>query len=245
MKNWPGFCPICQQITQFVATNDWYRDVMTCTTCDGGSVPRERALALVLEEVLPHWRDIKIHESSPVDRGISRKLRSEAPEYIASQYFPEQPRGTLHGYFRNEDLQNLTFESESHHLFVSLDVFEHIPNPKAAICEIYRTLKPGGVMLSTFPVRKWQVDGIERRVEYGQDGEFIHVKEPEYHGNPINPAGSIVTVDYGYDFHQLFSEWAPFNVRVYRFADAWHGILGEYTEVVLCKKPRNETLSRD
>lgn len=231
-----GFCPICESQAIFQADDDRFRASLICQTCRNGSVPRERALALILEEIVPNWRSLSIHECSPIDRGISLKLRETGKNYIASQYFPGEKLGAMHGIFRNEDLQNLTFNDETHDVFISLDVFEHIPYPDRALREIYRTLKFGGAMLSTFPVRNNQVEPMRRRVDYGPDGSEIHLVEPEFHGNPISKEGSIVTVDYGYDLHKLFSSWAPFDVRVYRFADTLHGILGEFTEVVVCRK---------
>lgn len=62
------------------------------------------------------------------------------------------------------------------------------------------------------------------------------VAEPEYHGNAVDERGSLVTFDYGYDIGQQITEWAPFDVRIQRFVDHTHGILGEYTEVVVCQK---------
>ncbi|WP_421841949.1 class I SAM-dependent methyltransferase [Mycobacterium sp.] len=167
-------------------------------------------------------------------------MRETGKNYTASHYFPGEKLGAILGIFRNEDLQNLTFNDETHDVFISLDVFEHIPYPDRALREIYRTLKFGGVMLSTFPVRNYQVEPVRRRVDYSPDGSEVHLVEPEIHGNGISGEGSIVTVDYGYDLHKLFSRWAPFDVRVYRFADTLHGILGDYTEVVVCRKEKLE-----
>lgn len=232
-----GFCPICQLSTRFSADSEWYRDSLRCGTCDNGSLPRERALAKVLDEIRPAWRDCAIHESSPAGRGISLKMKRDAKGYVGTQYFPGVQPGLKCRGVRNEDLHSLTFADGSHDIFVSLDVFEHLPHPDRALAEIYRTLKPGGVMLSTFPVRSHQTTGAERRVDYGSDGAEIHLKPVEIHGNPVSAEGSIVTVDYGYDLHKQFALWAPFDVEVRRFCDKTHGILGEFTEVVICRKP--------
>ena len=231
-----GTCPICEAPTSFRANGPWLRDTLRCLSCPNGSLPRERALALVLNEAIPNWRDCSIHESSPENRGISKKIRTEAKNYIATQFFTGVSLGQMHQGFRNEDLQHLTFPDNTFDLFVSLDVFEHIPDPRLALCEIWRTLRPDGVMLSTFPVRKAQLTAVEPRIVFNRDGTVTHLKKPEYHGNPISPSGSLVTVDYGYDIHQKMAEWASFDVRVYRFNDKQHGILGEYTDVFLCRK---------
>ncbi len=245
-ENWPvsqqkryrfeGHCPICGQDTVFEAAGTWFRDQLSCKKCPSGSVPRERALALILNEQRPDWRELSIHESSPSPRGISAVMRRQCANYMASQYFPDRPFGSMIRGVRNENLEAQTFANESFDIVVSLDVMEHVYLPDKVFSEVHRTLKPGGVYLCTFPVRKNQVVGWQRRFLLNEDGSRTDIEEPEIHGNPISKEGSIVTIDYGYDLHQAIAEWAPFDVRVYRFADRHHGILGEYTEVVMCKK---------
>jgi hypothetical protein len=70
------------------------------------------------------------------------------------------------------------------------------------------------------------------------DGSIRHLVEPaEYHGNPVDASGSLVTIDYGYEIGREIAEWAPFDVRISRFWDPTHGIIGDYTEVIVCTKP--------
>jgi len=233
---WHGHCPICEKDTVFVAQGPWLRDQLLCTACPGGSVPRERALALVLGELRPDWRTLAIHESSPAERGLSLKMARAASGYVASQYFPGKQRGAVIDGFRNEDLEDQTFADASFDLVVTQDVMEHVYNPDRVVAEAFRTLKTGGLYLCTFPVRKEQVADWERRLVRNDDGSVLHTKPVEIHGNPVDDTGSIVTVDYGYELHKAFASWAEFDVRVYRFADAWHGILGENTEVIACQK---------
>jgi len=112
---------------------------------------------------------------------------------------------------------------------------EHLFHPAKAYMEIYRTLCAGGFYIHTFPIRKWLVDGSTPRAEQKSDGtvEFL-VLPPEYHGSPTGT--SLVTFDYGYDIARQIAGWAPFDVRVIRFWDQRHGIIGEYTEVIVCRK---------
>lgn len=231
-----GYCPICEAPTTFRARDHWYRGSLTCPTCPNGSVPRERALALVLNRYFPDWRELAIHESSPAKRGISAKMAAEAAHLVQTHYYPDLELGSEAREYRNEDLQRLTFGDNTFDLFVSLDVMEHIPDPEAAVREIHRTLKPGGHLLSAWPVRRQQVEGMVRRASFNTDGSITHYMEPEYHGNPISGDGALVTVDYGYEIHKTLTHWAPFDVQVMRFADRTHGILGEYTEIFLAKK---------
>lgn len=228
-----GFCPICQRPARFSARYNWYRDHLFCETCH--SIPRERAVALVLEERFPKWRKLAIHESSPEPRGISQKLGRECRRYVATQFFPGVPLGTMQQGFRNENLEQQTFADGTFDLVVTLDVMEHVNEPEACFREIWRTLKPGGAYLFAVPTYKQNV-ASERAARFLADGAIEHYREPEYHGNPVNPQGSLVTFRYGYDLPELIRSWAPFDTRVYRFHDHRHGVIGEFTEVYLCER---------
>jgi len=232
-----GFCPICEKDTTFVAHGAWYRGTLHCKTCTNGSVPRERALAHVLKRERPDWRELAIHECSPATRGISLQLQRECKQYIGSHYFPDHPFGTTVQGWRNENIEQQTLPSVSLDVVISLDVTEHVFQPQRMFQEIHRTLRPGGLYLSTFPIRKWLVDPVKVLARLREDHSIEFLKEPpEYHGNPIDSKGALVTQDYGYDIHQQIATWAPFDVEISRFADRSRGILGEYTEVILCRK---------
>ena len=228
-----GFCPICAAEVRFTATDHWYRDHLRCSRCR--SIPRERALALVLERGFPGWRSLAIHESSPADRGISTKLARECPGYVASQFFPGQPPGALVSGFRNENLEALTFADASFDLVVTLDVMEHVNRPDEVLREVARTLRPGGAYLFTVPTYKDRVT-TERRAFFRPDGGVDHMAEPEYHGNPVSDQGALVTFHYGYDFAELISAWSGFDVEVVRFHDHRHGVIGDFTEVYLARR---------
>ena len=232
-----GWCPICEKPATFISKNPWLRGGRFCQSCENGSSPRERALALVLNRMRPDWRNLSIHESSPMKRGVAMKLKKECAGYVASHYFPDKPFGEIVGGFRNESLEALTFRDNTHDLILTLDVFEHVFHPDRMMKEIYRTLKPGGLYIATFPVRKAQVEPLKPRVRREADGSLTHLEPPEIHGNPVSGEGALVTYDYGYDIHQKIAEWAPFDVAITRFNSKRMGILGEYLEVIACAKP--------
>lgn len=233
-----GYCPICEKSATFISKHPWLRGALMCQSCQNGSVPRERALALILNRKRPNWRELAIHESSPSNRGVSIKLRQECENYIGSHYVPESPFGEIAKGLRNESLEEQTFADGSFDIVVTLDVFEHVYEPGKMIKEIYRTLKPGGLYISTFPIRKYQVESHKPRVRRGADGSLIHLEPPEIHGNPTSDEGALVTFDYGYDVHLMLGYWVPFVVEITRFLNKPMGILGEYTEVICCEKPR-------
>jgi SAM-dependent methyltransferase len=189
----------------------------------------------VLNEQFPGWRRLRIHESSPEPRGLSTQLAARCPRYTPTQYYPAAAPGEVVNGFRNENLAAQTFPDASFDLVISMDVMEHVNEPDRCLQEIWRTLKPRGAYLFTAPTYKENVKS-ERAARFFADGRVEHYREPEYHGNPIDLAGALVTFRYGYDLPELIHAWAPFDVRVYRFHDHTHGVIGEFTEVYLCER---------
>lgn len=231
-----GFCPICERETVYEASGPYFRSTLICKTCPSGSVPRERAVALALNETRPHWRTLAVHECSPAPRGISVKLARTCLDYTPTNYFEGEAPGAIVRGHRNENLERQTFADERFDVVVTIDVFEHLFDPAAALREIHRTLRPNGVLISAFPMIPMMSDALRWRAKRNADGSVKHLLEPQYHGNPISDEGSLVTVDYGYAIHEEFARWAPFDVRLTRFADKRAGILGDFTDLVICWK---------
>jgi SAM-dependent methyltransferase len=196
------------------------------------TVPRERALMSVIQEQFPHWRTLAIHESSPAARGVSAKLASEAQGYIATHYDPSMEPGTFQrDSWRCENLEAQTFASEIFDLVITQDVIEHVFEPKLVFKEIARTLRPGGAHLATTPLVRGNNPSLQRARRHGVNIEYLF--EPQYHHNPIDSSGSLVTYDWGYDIVQIIDEVAPFSTRIVFCENAYCGILGALTEVVV------------
>lgn len=236
VARWQGFCPICSQSTEFVASDTWFRDFLLCTSCDTGSLPRERALMLAITQMVPHWATLDIHESSPSHRGVSQLLATEASGYIPTHFWPDVTPGDRRHGTRCENLEAQTFEADSFDLVLSQDVMEHVWNPEKAYREVYRTLRPGGLYIHTTPIYKHMAETVQAaRLE--PSGEITHLMEPEYHGNPINGDGSLVTYRFGYDLGDLIARWTRFDVEIRRYNHRTFGIVAEFTEVIICTKP--------
>jgi len=229
-----GYCPTCATEATFVAHDPWLRDHYLCSNC--GSIPRERALMLAIETYFPNWRSLIIHESSPGNRGASKRLAQESPLYIPSQFFSNGDPGSIVNGVRCENLEALTFADASVDLHVTQDVMEHVYHPSKVFREIARTLKPGGAHVFTVPlVNKGKPSKVRARLSDG--GQILHLEPPVYHGNPISDEGALVTIDWGFDIcRHIFEACGLFTHLIY-IDDVSKGIRAEYIEVLLTFKP--------
>jgi SAM-dependent methyltransferase len=229
-----GFCPICERQVIFRSENEWLRDYFGCNGC--GSVPRERALMEVIKIQYPNFAQLSVHESSAVNRAASLKLKQECSKYSTSQYWPNVPLGELHEEYGDQcqNLEMLTFEDNSIDLFITQDVMEHVFDPEKAFKEIERVLKPGGAHIFTVPmINKCKQTEVWASFE---DGLIVHHGEPEYHGNPIDDKGALVTMHWGYDLVQYISDKAKMPTTMITIDDLSKGIRADFIEVLVSKK---------
>ncbi len=239
-----GFCCICDADVEFRAERDnevspiwyrkWFRDSLRCMACH--SIPRERALMSVIQMFYPNWRNLRVHESSPVHRGASRKMEDQCAQYTKSQYDPALPFGSVHPHrgHRSEDLEKQTFSDAAFDLVITQDVFEHLFAPDRAIKEIGRTLAAGGAHIMTVPIANG-VNPSARRAR-SINGEVEHILTAQYHGNPISNNGSLVTIDWGYDIMDYLSVHSGLSVSLVQTDNLSRGIYASHTDVFMCKK---------
>lgn len=226
----PGYCPVCEDRSRFVARERWLRDFYLCERCH--SIPRQRAMVEVLNLVQPDWRELSVHESSPSLAYFAQRCRG----YSSSHLFEGVPRGAMRGPHRCEDLEALTFPDETFDVFLTQDVLEHVFEPGPALAEIARVLKRGGVHVFTAPKHK-DLPASRRRARRA-GGEVEHLLPAEYHGNPIGDGRSLVTWDYGCDFDDLARSWSGYLVSDYVLRDRARGIDGEFLDVFVMRKDR-------
>ena len=76
----------------------------------------------------------------------------------------------------------------------------------------------------------------ERWANMGEDGKPVFLHEPEYHGNPINPEGSPVTMHWGYDIANFIMNCAATPTTIVMIDNIKMGIRAEYIEVLVSQK---------
>ncbi len=94
-----------------------------------------------------------------LDIGTPRRFHKElAPleslfdpsQYHAAGYLPERT-GSPYDADSHQDIEALTFDDASFDFIICLEVLEHVRNPRQAVAEIHRVLRPGGRVVVTTP----------------------------------------------------------------------------------------------
>jgi hypothetical protein len=119
-------------------------------------------------------------------------------------------------------------------VIVSSDVFEHIIDVDAAHAAVARILAGGGMHVWTTPQYR-DLEISRSRVRRSPGGlEFL---EPaQYHGDPVNPEGSLVTFDWGRDLAGRVVAASGLWTTVFALESRVLGLSGEFREVFVSQK---------
>ena len=115
------------------------------------------------------------------------------------------------------------------------DVMEHVFDPFQVFREISHTLRPGEAHVVTVEVH--ECHSSRRRAERLPDGSINHLLPAQYHGNPVDNQGSLVTINWGDDICQAIAHATGMSTEVYVIDDLSRGIRAKYIEVFVSRKP--------
>jgi SAM-dependent methyltransferase len=228
---WQGMCSLCGHSGIFRRSHKSIREGYPCPKCKASL--RYRHQASIILDVFdnpsiktfaelagnPGFRYLSIYEPGII--GPFRKYIKHLKGYHQSYYWADVRPGEYFKGVRCENLESLTFEDDFFDLIITSDIFEHIRKPFTAFGEIYRVLKPGGHHIFTVPMLTWPLpEETQSRVKI--DGvQDIHLKEPVYHGSPVDKNGSLVYTDFGMDI-------LP-QLESIGFETSWRGVLYNLT----------------
>jgi SAM-dependent methyltransferase len=197
-----GLCNVCSRRTLFVCDESEDRWIRRCCRCR--STPKYRAILHIIEaetgQRITHYVAAhKIYELS-TSSPIFRKLRGHS-NYEASGYFSDKPFGRkIKPLYWNQDLQNLTFPSDSFDLVISSETMEHVRRPWQAFSEVHRVMKNDGIYVFTIPYRRDRV--TRSRVDTTTDKD-VFLLDKIYHIDPYRTEDSLVYTDFGADLPEL------------------------------------------
>ena len=165
-----------------------------CIGCTGN--PVQMSLAAAIKRHIPALADNHVYELSSRGPFYNFLLRG-AGRITVSEYYDDVDPGGWQGDVQCQDVQKLTYQSNSFDMCTSLDVFEHVADDRAGFAELERVLRPGGMLFLTVPL-----SGNEQTVERVRvsGDELEHILPPEYHGDHLRGASQVLCWrDYGND----------------------------------------------
>jgi SAM-dependent methyltransferase len=173
-----------------------WRERLVCGHC--GMNSRQRLMAKLVQQAARERTGASIYLMEQVTPIFDWVRRLPGADVQGSEYLGYAYRGgdRVAG-LRHEDVMALSHGDASFDVIVSNDVLEHIPDPAAAFRECFRVLRPGGVVLATFPFHADRPATVVRARLAHDAVEHLH--PPHYHGNPVSADGSLVFQDFGWD----------------------------------------------
>ena len=167
-------------------------------------------------------------------------LKKRFPDILGSEYLgPDLLPGTTHNGIRHEDMTGLSFPGGSIDHYLSFECFEHIPFYKKAIPEIYRTLRPEGIFLGSFP---FDINAHDNLIKASIDeaGNIVYFTEPEYHGDPVNEKGILCYTVFGWELLDEFRQAGFKDVYIILLWSDVFGYLGG--EQAPCSLQKNKSI---
>jgi SAM-dependent methyltransferase len=239
----PGVCQVCERAVAF--EGDWrhsgggkvnFRERLVCPNCGLNNRKRFMAYAVrTAESGRPEDAPTYLFEAvTPFFAWARQALPSEV---IGSEYLgPGIASGTVVDDVRHEDALALSFEDETLGAIVSCDVFEHVPDIDRCLAECARALRPGGRLYFSIPF--YDTPDTRQRATI-REGELVELLPPQHHWNPVDPTGSLVFYDYGWDILDRCRSAGFADAHALGYWSLLYGYLGDGLQLSFAaEKPR-------
>ncbi len=200
-----GVCAICeatvgfqvdpQLLHRYGEERPLWRETLHCPRCELSS--RMRAALHLFPQItgLSAGARIWLAEAwGPLYREFSRRYRVEGSEFLRDG----TPGGGVDGAgVRHEDVLAPAWPAASFDAVLSFEVLEHLPDHRPALAGMARVLAPGGVLVVSVPFHAGPRTDVRARRR--ADGTIEHLLAPDYHVDPLDPAGCLAFRTFGWD----------------------------------------------
>ena len=166
LGKFPRECASCGYHGRFLGYGYPYVCDIYCPRC--GSLERHRLLCLAARQH-GYFANKDVLHFAP-EAAISRLVLEQRPKsYVTADLFAENVD-------RRENIEALTITDVSFDVIICSHVLEHVDD-RAAISELYRVLRPGGLLIAMFPIvegwhETYEEDSIgtpdDRLLHFGQ-----------------------------------------------------------------------------
>lgn len=242
-----GYCTCCGKDSIFQSSSMFstgilpdgrpapnWREHLNCASC--GLVTRVRGALHVFQQEFNPPANADIYLMERTTRTYDW-VEQRFPSTVGSEFFLNGRPGDRVNGVPHQDVQQLSFPSDSFDFILSFDVMEHVPDATRGFSEILRCLKPGGTLLFTVPFRAAQYEHEIRALEK-EDGTIEHLIEPEFHGNPVDPeAGSLCYRYFGWQLLDDLRSMGYADARVLSYWSRKLMLLGDPAFVFVASKP--------
>jgi SAM-dependent methyltransferase len=188
-----AYCPVCGCRRPIVRLDE-NAIAVRCLWCR--STPLHMSIVSILRSRVSDLGMMEVYELSA--RGpLFHFLTKKAAKLTCSEYFDNVASGEFKKGIQCQDVQCLTYPDEVFDICTSTEVFEHVPDDMKGFSEIYRVLKPMGILVFTVPLRT-EYETVERARPL-LNGEIQHLCSQEYHGDPLRNKAVLAFRNYGRD----------------------------------------------
>lgn len=164
-------------------------------------------------------------------------MKSRFKNLIGSEYLNPSFQGGFinNAGIRHEDLTSLSFDDESIDYCISLECFEHIPDFRKSFSSCHRVLKAGGSMMISVPfILHNEYNTI--RAQVNEKKQVIHLLEPEYHLDPIDPRGCLCFTNFGWEIMRDLKNAGFKDAYAVLYWSGEFGYLGGHQVLIIATK---------
>lgn len=214
-----------------------WRERLICPTC--GLNSRMRAALHLVSVALGTSGEARIYATEQMSSFFG-ELSRRFSDVTGSEFrgYAEAGGATDDNGLRHENVEQLSFPDHAFDLIISQDVLEHVAHPERAFREFRRVLRAGGTLLLSVPFDPRRRRTL-RRAEIGVAGEVVHHLPPDYHFDPLDPAGCLVFSEFGWDILELLQICEFHDLRIVRYWSSEFGYLGRFNTMFVGRVSRS------